>query len=86
VVLERQRRRGILDARIHFCGPAGTDAVEAVLKLTQTATGRRGSVIPIGSGSAVLSGVSGGFWPQWNDGGSTPAPAGQRIDRQLREA
>ncbi|QHY96983.1 Diaminobutyrate--2-oxoglutarate aminotransferase [Streptomyces sp. S4.7] len=29
-------------ARVHFCGPAGTDAVEAALKLTQTATGRRG--------------------------------------------
>jgi diaminobutyrate-2-oxoglutarate transaminase len=28
--------------RIHFCGPAGTDAVEAAIKLTQTATGRRG--------------------------------------------
>lgn len=29
-------------ARIHFCGPAGTDAVEAALKLMQTATGRGG--------------------------------------------
>lgn len=29
-------------ARLHFCGPAGTDAVEAALKLTHTATGRRG--------------------------------------------
>lgn len=29
-------------ARIQFCGPAGTDAVEAALKLTQTATGRSG--------------------------------------------
>jgi diaminobutyrate-2-oxoglutarate transaminase len=28
--------------RIHFCGPAGTDAVEAALKLAQHATGRRG--------------------------------------------
>ena len=27
-------------ARLHFCGPAGTDAVEAALKLTTTATGR----------------------------------------------
>ncbi|NUW31947.1 diaminobutyrate--2-oxoglutarate transaminase [Nonomuraea sp. SMC257] len=35
--------RGLADrARIHFCGPAGTDAVEAALKLMQTATGRRG--------------------------------------------
>jgi diaminobutyrate-2-oxoglutarate transaminase len=29
------------DARVHFCGPAGTDAVEAAVKLTQTATGHR---------------------------------------------
>lgn len=29
------------DARIQFCGPAGTDAVEAALKLARTATGRR---------------------------------------------
>ena len=28
-------------ARIQFCSPAGTDAVEAALKLTKTATGRR---------------------------------------------
>ncbi|MEV0148876.1 MULTISPECIES: diaminobutyrate--2-oxoglutarate transaminase [unclassified Nonomuraea] len=35
--------RGFADrARVHFCGPAGTDAVEAALKLMQTATGRRG--------------------------------------------
>ncbi|MFE9045795.1 diaminobutyrate--2-oxoglutarate transaminase family protein [Streptomyces sp. NPDC007818] len=30
------------DARIQFCGPAGTDAVEAALKLVRTATGRSG--------------------------------------------
>jgi diaminobutyrate-2-oxoglutarate transaminase len=30
------------NARVHFCGPAGTDAVEAAVKLVQTATGRRG--------------------------------------------
>jgi diaminobutyrate-2-oxoglutarate transaminase len=35
---EELARRG----RIHFCGPAGTDAVEAALKLAQHATGRRG--------------------------------------------
>src|SRR5262249_1811449 len=29
-------------ARIHFCGPSGSDAVEAVVKLVKTATGRRG--------------------------------------------
>ncbi|MBD0707710.1 aspartate aminotransferase family protein [Streptomyces sp. CBMA291] len=30
------------DARIRFCGPAGTDAVEAALALVRTATGRDG--------------------------------------------
>ncbi|MFJ1648415.1 diaminobutyrate--2-oxoglutarate transaminase family protein [Streptomyces sp. NPDC088258] len=29
-------------ARLRFCGPAGTDAVEAALKLVRTATGRTG--------------------------------------------
>lgn len=29
------------NAKIQFCGPAGTDAVEAALKLVRTATGRR---------------------------------------------
>ncbi|MDK3256675.1 diaminobutyrate--2-oxoglutarate transaminase family protein [Blastococcus capsensis] len=29
-------------AKVHFCGPAGTDAVEAALKLARTATGRIG--------------------------------------------
>lgn len=28
-------------ARVHFCGPSGSDAVEAALKLVKTATGRR---------------------------------------------
>ncbi|OIV36467.1 aspartate aminotransferase family protein [Mangrovactinospora gilvigrisea] len=30
------------DCKVQFCGPAGTDAVEAALKLARTATGRRG--------------------------------------------
>lgn len=29
-------------SRVHFCGPSGADAVEAAIKLTHTATGRRG--------------------------------------------
>jgi diaminobutyrate-2-oxoglutarate transaminase len=31
-------------AKVHFCSPAGTDAVEAALKLAQVVTGRRGVV------------------------------------------
>jgi diaminobutyrate-2-oxoglutarate transaminase len=32
------------DARIHFCGPTGADAVEAALKLARTATGNTGLI------------------------------------------
>ena len=32
------------DARVHFCGPSGADAVEAAIKLARTATGRSGLV------------------------------------------
>jgi diaminobutyrate-2-oxoglutarate transaminase len=33
-----------LDYKVQFCGPTGTDAVEAALKLARKATGRRGIV------------------------------------------
>jgi diaminobutyrate-2-oxoglutarate transaminase len=32
------------DAKVHFCGPSGADAVEAAIKLARTATGRGGLV------------------------------------------
>jgi diaminobutyrate-2-oxoglutarate transaminase len=32
------------DARIHYCGPTGADAVEAALKLTRAATGNTGLI------------------------------------------
>jgi len=32
------------DAKVHFCGPTGADAVEAAIKLARTATGRTGLV------------------------------------------
>ncbi|MFH8371462.1 diaminobutyrate--2-oxoglutarate transaminase family protein [Streptomyces sp. NPDC018031] len=53
------------DARVHFCGPAGTDAVEAALKLAREATGRRGVVAFTGAyhgmtlGAASVSGPEG---------------------------
>ncbi|PJE96828.1 aspartate aminotransferase family protein [Streptomyces carminius] len=50
-------------ARIHFCGPAGTDAVEAALKLLQTATGRHGLLAFTGAYHGMTAGalaVSGG--------------------------
>ncbi|MEX2986190.1 diaminobutyrate--2-oxoglutarate transaminase family protein [Streptomyces sp. C36] len=50
-------------ARIQFCGPAGTDAVEAALKLVRTATGREGLLAFTGAYHGMTSGalaVSGG--------------------------
>ncbi|KNB50915.1 diaminobutyrate--2-oxoglutarate transaminase family protein [Streptomyces caatingaensis] len=44
-------------AKVHFCGPAGTDAVEAALKLTQTATGRRGVLAFTGAYHGMTAGA-----------------------------
>lgn len=49
--------------RVHFCGPAGTDAVEAALKLTRTATGRHSLLAFTGAYHGMTAGalaVSGG--------------------------
>jgi len=45
------------DARVHFCGPAGTDAVEAAFKLTQTATGRQGLLAFTGAYHGMTAGA-----------------------------
>jgi diaminobutyrate-2-oxoglutarate transaminase len=53
------------NARLHFCGPAGTDAVEAALKLARQTTGRTGVVAFTGAyhgmtlGAAAVSGPRG---------------------------
>ncbi|MEU6995061.1 diaminobutyrate--2-oxoglutarate transaminase family protein [Streptomyces sp. NPDC046465] len=56
--------RGLADrARIQFCGPAGTDAVEAALKLVRSATGRDGVLAFTGAYHGMTAGaleVSGG--------------------------
>ncbi|MEU8959193.1 diaminobutyrate--2-oxoglutarate transaminase family protein [Streptomyces sp. NPDC048518] len=56
--------RGLAErARIQFCGPAGTDAVEAALKLVRTATGRDGMLAFTGAYHGMTAGaleVSGG--------------------------
>ncbi|MGW4893991.1 diaminobutyrate--2-oxoglutarate transaminase family protein [Kitasatospora sp. NPDC004240] len=44
-------------ARVHFCGPAGTDAVEAALKLTQTVTGRSGALAFTGAYHGMTAGA-----------------------------
>jgi diaminobutyrate-2-oxoglutarate transaminase len=44
-------------ARVHFCGPAGTDAVEAALKLMRTATGRRGALAFTGAYHGMTAGA-----------------------------
>ncbi|MGW0365151.1 diaminobutyrate--2-oxoglutarate transaminase family protein [Streptomyces sp. NPDC002990] len=45
------------DARIQFCGPAGTDAVEAALKLVRTATGRSGLLAFAGAYHGMTAGA-----------------------------
>ncbi|MET8683392.1 diaminobutyrate--2-oxoglutarate transaminase family protein [Streptomyces sp. NPDC004732] len=50
--------RGLADrARIQFCGPAGTDAVEAALKLVRTATGRDGMLAFTGAYHGMTAGA-----------------------------
>ncbi|EPH44074.1 putative Diaminobutyrate--2-oxoglutarate aminotransferase [Streptomyces aurantiacus JA 4570] len=44
-------------ARIQFCGPAGTDAVEAALKLARTATGREGLLAFTGAYHGMTAGA-----------------------------
>ncbi|MDJ0381913.1 diaminobutyrate--2-oxoglutarate transaminase family protein [Streptomyces sp. G-G2] len=45
------------DARVQFCGPAGTDAVEAALKLVRTATGRSGLLAFTGAYHGMTAGA-----------------------------
>ncbi|MEV0979657.1 diaminobutyrate--2-oxoglutarate transaminase family protein [Streptomyces sp. NPDC049915] len=44
-------------ARVQFCGPAGTDAVEAALKLVRTATGRTGILAFTGAYHGMTTGA-----------------------------
>lgn len=49
---------GLADrARVQFCGPAGTDAVEAALKLVRTATGRTGVLAFTGAYHGMTAGA-----------------------------
>nr|WP_234363235.1 diaminobutyrate--2-oxoglutarate transaminase family protein [Streptomyces formicae] len=49
---------GLADrARIQFCGPAGTDAVEAALKLVRAATGRTGMLAFTGAYHGMTAGA-----------------------------
>ncbi|MEV6161774.1 diaminobutyrate--2-oxoglutarate transaminase family protein [Streptomyces sp. NPDC052052] len=50
-------RRFADNARIQFCGPAGTDAVEAAFKLVRAATGRRGLVAFTGAYHGMTAGA-----------------------------
>ncbi|MGW7363835.1 diaminobutyrate--2-oxoglutarate transaminase family protein [Streptomyces sp. NPDC054841] len=45
------------NARIQFCGPAGTDAVEAALKLVRSATGRTGLLAFTGAYHGMTAGA-----------------------------
>ncbi|WP_338701267.1 diaminobutyrate--2-oxoglutarate transaminase family protein [Streptomyces sp. Q6] len=49
---------GLADrARVQFCGPAGTDAVEAALKLVRTASGRSGILAFTGAYHGMTAGA-----------------------------
>ena len=49
---------GLADqARVQFCGPAGTDAVEAALKLVRAATGRSGILAFAGAYHGMTAGA-----------------------------
>ncbi|MFD5428026.1 diaminobutyrate--2-oxoglutarate transaminase family protein [Streptomyces sp. NPDC127084] len=50
-------RRLAENARIQFCGPAGTDAVEAAIKLVRTATGRSGLLAFTGAYHGMTAGA-----------------------------
>ncbi|WP_336320596.1 diaminobutyrate--2-oxoglutarate transaminase family protein [Streptomyces lavendofoliae] len=50
-------RRLADDARVQFCGPAGTDAVEAALKLVRNATGRQGLLSFTGAYHGMTAGA-----------------------------
>jgi len=80
---------GLRDAaRVHFCSPAGTDAVEAALKLARVATGRHGVIAFSGAyhgmtlGAAAVSGSARARWMFGAEGlGVTrlPFPYGYRC-------
>lgn len=76
------------ECRIHFCGPTGTDAVEAALKLFRTATQRRpviafhGAYHGMTSGSLALMGNLAPKSPVVMTGGDThffPYPSDKRC-------
>ncbi|MCC3776499.1 diaminobutyrate--2-oxoglutarate transaminase [Streptomyces sp. UNOB3_S3] len=71
--------KGFADsARVHFCGPAGTDAVEAALKLMQTATGRRGVLAFTGAYHGMTAGA---LAVTGNVGVKEPLPSGGEVTR-----
>ncbi|MBB4926569.1 diaminobutyrate--2-oxoglutarate transaminase family protein [Kitasatospora kifunensis] len=65
-------------ARVHFCGPAGTDAVEAALKLMQTATGRRGALAFTGAYHGMTAGA---LAVTGNVAVKQPLPSGGEVTR-----
>nr|WP_051966598.1 diaminobutyrate--2-oxoglutarate transaminase family protein [Kitasatospora mediocidica] len=65
-------------ARVHFCGPAGTDAVEAALKLMQTATGRRGALAFTGGYHGMTAGA---LAVTGNVAAKEPLPSGGEVTR-----
>ncbi|WP_165988912.1 diaminobutyrate--2-oxoglutarate transaminase family protein [Streptomyces sp. YIM 98790] len=65
-------------AKLHFCSPAGTDAVEAALKLARHATGRSGIVSFTGAYHGMTLGASSVSGPERMRG---PAAEAQPVTR-----
>ncbi|WP_329569986.1 diaminobutyrate--2-oxoglutarate transaminase family protein [Kitasatospora sp. NBC_01266] len=65
-------------ARVHFCGPAGTDAVEAALKLMQISTGRRGTLAFTGGYHGMTAGA---LAVTGNVAVKEPLPSGGEVTR-----
>ncbi|MGV9629075.1 diaminobutyrate--2-oxoglutarate transaminase family protein [Streptomyces sp. NPDC003487] len=69
---------GLADrARVQFCGPAGTDAVEAALKLVRTATGRTGVLAFTGAYHGMTRGA------QEASGHASDLPGHQACDARV---
>ncbi|UGY95127.1 diaminobutyrate--2-oxoglutarate transaminase family protein [Streptomyces gobiensis] len=66
-------------AKLHFCSPAGTDAVEAALKLARNATGRQGVFAFTGAYHGMTLGASAVSGPERMRGQLTDAQPVTRL-------
>ncbi|MCZ7413682.1 diaminobutyrate--2-oxoglutarate transaminase family protein [Streptomyces sp. WMMC897] len=70
-------------AKLHFCSPAGTDAVEAALKLARTATGRSGVIAFTGAYHGMTLGAASVSGPLRMRGADGQGPAASQPVTRL---